>query len=312
MISASVEPAQEKKQLVISSHNLRLCLFALALVGITAYFAVTGFSYYVTPVPERPFHAAHQRLRPGGVIGIRLGISALLMFFFIYLYPLRKKLKFLRFMGSTKHILDYHIILGLCAPIWVAMHSAFKFRGIAGVAFWIMLCVVISGIVGRYLYSQIPRSRKDSEFTLVELEHLRMEAALQLENFEMESGPDGSPLFAPIDRERVRRMSLFSAAWHMILLDLRRPFHIAALRRQNLSAVERLTTLGGFLASSHADLERVMQVARKQSWLSAKIVFLDRASQMFQLWHVVHRPFSYGFVFLAVLHITLVWAMGFL
>jgi hypothetical protein len=311
VISASVEAIQQKKQLV-NSHKLRLCLFSLVLVGITAYFAVTGFSYYITPIADRPFHVAHQRLRPGGAIGVRLGISALVMFCVIYLYPLRKKLKFLRFMGSTKHVLDYHILLGLCAPIWVAMHSAFKFRGIAGVSFWIMLCVVVSGIVGRYLYSQIPRSRKDMEFSLIELEHLRMETALQLQNVDIESGPEWDRLFTPIDRDRVRRMSLVSALWHILLLDIRRPFHIAALRRQNLSPLERFATLGGFLASSRADLERIMQVARKESWLSAKIIFLDRASQMFHLWHVVHRPFSYGFVLLAILHIGLVTAMGFL
>jgi hypothetical protein len=36
----------------------------------------------------------------------------------------------------------------------------------------------------------------------------------------------------------------------------------------------------------------------RQSWLTAKICFLDRAGQIFKMWHVVHRPFSSAFLLL--------------
>ena len=49
------------------------------------------------------------------------------------------------------------MIAGITAPIVIAYHASFKFRGIAGVAFWIMLAVAISGVIGRYLYAQIPQ-----------------------------------------------------------------------------------------------------------------------------------------------------------
>ena len=47
-----------------------------------------------------------------------------------------------------------------------------------------------------------------------------------------------------------------------------------------LSPWELVRTLGGLLASSHPDLERVVAAARRQSWLTAKICFLDRAGQL--------------------------------
>ena len=53
-------------------------------------------------------------------------------------------------------------------------------------------------------------------------------------------------------------------------------------------------------------------LARRQSWLTAKICFLDRAGQIFKMWHVVHRPFSYAFLLLLAIHIGMAVWMGFL
>jgi hypothetical protein len=294
-----------------NAHKIWVVLFAVALFGIAAWVSVRGFDYYRLPVSDRAFHPAHAEFRPAGSTGIRLGLFATLLFVAIYLYPLRKKLKILRFLGSTKNILDFHIVMGLAAPFIVALHSAFKFHGLAGMAFWIMLAVVLSGIIGRYLYAQIPRSRKDTEFSLAELEQMRTELSAQLEDQNLAGLPEWETFMTPMARESVRQMSLAGALFHMLTLDIRRPFQVAALRRGNLSVGERFLTLGGFFASSHPDLEQTIGLARKQSWLSAKIFFLDRAAQIFQLWHVIHRPFSYAFLVLVMLHIGMVMAMGF-
>src|SRR5258705_9310828 len=37
---------------------------------------------------------------------------------------------------------------------------------------------------------------------------------------------------------------------------------------------------------------------------------LFRSQKIFQLWHVVHRPFSYAFAILAILHIGIALFMG--
>jgi hypothetical protein len=58
-------------------------------------------------------------------------------------------------------------------------------------------------------------------------------------------------------------------------------------------------------------LERALRVAQKQAALSKSILFLSRTQQVFQLWHVVHRPFSYEFAILAILHIGIALFMGY-
>lgn len=106
-------------------------------------------------------------------------------------------------------------------------------------------------------------------------------------------------------------MPLVTVLWTLLLMDLKRPLLVSSLRRRVLSAGERILTLGGLLASGHRELELVIANARRQARLRTKIAFLDRIRQMFNLWHVVHRPFSVSFVILVVVHIGVVVTMGY-
>lgn len=296
----------------VTAHRFWVTVLALILFGLIAWVTVRGFDYYRRPLSDRAFHPDHAAFRPAGTMGIRLGLLACLLFVAIYLYPLRKKWKFLRFLGSTKNVLDFHIVMGLAVAPIVALHSAFKFGGVAGMAFWIMLAVVASGVIGRYLYAQIPRTRKDTEFSFVELDQMRIELAAELEFQNFDGLPEWEHFISQIHRASAKRLSLVGALFHMLALDIRRPFQVAALRRRNLGFGSRLVTLGGLFKSNHKELEDTIALAKQQSWLSAKIFFLDRAAQIFQLWHVIHRPFSYAFLVLAILHIGLVIYMGFI
>jgi hypothetical protein len=110
----------------------------------------------------------------------------------------------------------------------------------------------------------------------------------------------------------MEQASLVHALAAMMWMDIARPFRVAALRRRSTeSFVEKLRTAGGLLPSRNKGLEETVRLVRRQSWLLAKMAFLGRTHQVFQLWHVVHRPFSYSFAVLAVIHITLVLLLGY-
>jgi len=51
-----------------------------------------------------------------GTIGINLGMVGVLMFFLIYLYPLRKN-GMARPHGQLPHWLDFHVVLGTARPL---------------------------------------------------------------------------------------------------------------------------------------------------------------------------------------------------
>jgi hypothetical protein len=303
--------AARKKSGPVTLHGIAVTALACGLTMIFLYGLFHGLSYYLLALTDRPFHPLHRQLRPAGPAGIGFGIFSTALFAAIYIYPLRKKWPWLRKIGTTRHWLDFHIVMGLAAPLLTALHSAFKFGGLAGMAYWIMFAVVVSGIVGRYLYAQIPRSRKDAELSLAELQKMNAQLGESLLEQRLIAEAVWRPLVTPIDRQEALRMPLGTALVRMLALDLQRPFRMAALRRPALSRAERVWTLGGLLASGHPDLERVIALARRQSWLAAKICFLDRAGQIFKMWHVVHRPFSYAFLLLLAVHIGMAIWMGF-
>ena len=193
----------------------------------------------------------------------------------------------------------------------IAFHSSFKFRGFAGVAFWIMLAVSLSGIVGRYLYAQIPHSLDAAELSLRELQAMQAQLAQKLSHEQLLPEADLRSLLRLPSPERVQKLSLLTALLYMMALDAGRFFRVAKLRRHALDWNARLRTLGGFLPTRHADLERAIATARAETATAKRVLFLSQARQVFHLWHVVHKPFSYTFALLALIHVGLVVAMGY-
>lgn len=292
-------------------HRFWLHLAAWAAVLASLLLGVYGFNYYTLDAAHRALSPKYDLLRPGGTIGIRLGITGAVMFLVIFLYALRKRWRWLGRIGSTKHWLDFHIVLGLTAPVIITFHSSFKFGGIAGVAYWIMIVVALSGIVGRYIYAQIPRSIGSAEMSFKEFEELSQALSRRLATQTLVAARDLAPLFRSADARAAQAMSTTRMLTVMLAGDLSHMFVIWSLRRKALGFFGAIYTLGGILPSRRKELEDVIECAKKQASLSMRIVFLSRTRELFRLWHVVHRPFSYTFAVLVCIHITVALLFGF-
>ena len=55
------------------------------------------------------------------------------------------------------------MVTGLVGPYMVLLHTAMSFSGLAGLTMLLTLVVVASGVVGRYLYTRVPRSVQGPE-----------------------------------------------------------------------------------------------------------------------------------------------------
>jgi hypothetical protein len=73
------------------------------------------------------------------------------------LYSLRKRSRSVRW-GRMSGWLQFHIFTGLVGPYMVLLHTSWKFNGIAGVTTLFTVIIVISGFVGRYIFTRIPRT----------------------------------------------------------------------------------------------------------------------------------------------------------
>ena len=292
-------------------HKLGVRLFTLLYVLVIVWAAAYGFDYYRLPLAERAFHPLNHQLRPSGPVGIRLAILGVITFFGIYIYPFRKRWKWLARIGKTRNWLDVHVVMGTAAPVLITFHAAFRMHGLAGTAYWIMLVVTASGFVGRYLYAQIPRRLNAAELTLQEMHSMAAELAEELQNQSLVSAEELEPLLAVPSKQDVERRSVPSALLLMFMCDLTRPFHAARVRRRAVAGLGRIRTIWGLLPSNQANLEKVIDLARQRSWMATKLSFMAKTQQVFHLWHVVHRPFSISFAILAIVHICVALTMGY-
>ena len=308
---ASVPSAIMVREDAERGHRLRVLLSWLVALAVVLVIAGYGFNYYTLSSIERPLSPKHDFLKPSGTIGIKLGMFGVLLFFLIYLYPLRKKWGWLARQGNSRHWLDFHVVLGATAPMIIAFHASFKFGNIAGMAFWSMLCVTLSGFVGRYLYAQVPRNLNAAELSMKEMQETEDNLRQELASQRMIFGVRMEALYDLPTPDDVEHMPMILALLYMILIDLRRPFQTSLLRLQAAGFGAWLISFFGLRRTADPKLERGIEVARRQAGLSKRILFLQRTQQVFNLWHVVHRPFSYAFAILAIVHIGLVLYMGY-
>jgi hypothetical protein len=293
------------------SHNVRVAIAAAAAFVLVAVIAGYGANYYILPLGERPYSDKYELLKPGGAIGLKLGIFGTFLFFIIFLYAFRKIIPWLGRYGTAKHWMDFHVICGITAPILIAFHASFKFRGIAGVAFWIMVLVAISGFIGRYLYAQIPRSLTAAELSLTDLRQSEQELSDALLGQAFYSSEQLSRALHVPSPEHIKHIGALRAVGEMIVLDFELPFRVAGLRRASSGFGTKLLTMGGLLSSGRTEIEHIVRLVRQKRSLAKKVVFLGQSQKLLHLWHVIHRPFSYAFAVLAILHIVVVLGLGF-
>ena len=125
--------------------NRELWLAFLAGVLITAlYLLVMFFTKEIPPASELFGHGI-------GVIGF------IFMLMTETLYSLRKRSRSVRW-GRMSNWLQFHIFTGLVGPYMVLLHTSWKFNGLAGVTTLFTIVIVISGFIGRYIFTRIPRT----------------------------------------------------------------------------------------------------------------------------------------------------------
>jgi len=94
----------------------------------------------------------------GELFGHGMGILGfVLMLMTETLYSLRKRSRSVKW-GKMSMWLQLHIFTGLVGPYMVLLHSSWKFNGIAGATTLLTIIIVLSGFIGRYIFTRIPRT----------------------------------------------------------------------------------------------------------------------------------------------------------
>lgn len=271
-------------------------------VGLTLLATFAGAGYYFAPMAERVRSPLHPWLRPSGYVGQSAGILSLLIFLFLWLYPLRKRFRRLAFTGSMARWLDVHVALALVLPFIAAIHASWRFEGIIGLGFLSMMIVWASGIAGRYLYVHIPRSATGLELSAEEIAEERRGLLEEL------AGVCGLPAaqveaLLRSDPFPCDGLGFWQTAVRMVRDDLERWRAARRLRRACAAQM-------GTGRVDRRQLGRVLALARREMSLTQQARMLEASQRIFRFWHVVHRPFAIAALAAVLVHVGVVVAMG--
>ncbi len=273
---------------------LPLTLFMTALTIIN----LAGASYYFAPTTARPRHPFHAFLKPSGTVGQTAGILAFVIFVFLWLYPLRKKVRSLAWTGTLARWLDVHVTTAIGLPLLLTIHAAWRADGVIGLGFGAMLVVCASGVIGRYLYVRIPRARSGVEMTRDELSTLRstlideIAAGLKLPVTEVTKA-----LTPP---ERARATSVLQVLERLLLDDIRRVKRTRQLSREWASRP----------GADPRAIAKVVKLASREMALADQASMLDATQRVFRYWHIAHMPFALTALVAVTIHVVVVIAMG--
>jgi hypothetical protein len=132
-----------------------LVLLVLSALAYALWHVGEGF--YLADLQSRVEHPAYESLRPGGVVGHGYGIFGTILILTNLLYLARRRLAAWS-LGSMAAWLNLHVLTGLVGTLLILFHSAFQFRTPIALVTAISLgIVVLTGVVGRYLYALTPR-----------------------------------------------------------------------------------------------------------------------------------------------------------
>lgn len=270
------------------------------VVFVTLVLAFEGYSYYSTSLEERFYHPDHNNFKPSGIFGHGLGIvGTLLILIGVFSYIARKRYKSLARFGRLKYWLEFHIFLCTLGPIMVLFHTAFKFGGLVSISFWSMVAVVASGVIGRFIYIQIPRTIEGRELSLSEVKEMKgnvgevLKGAYQLDeagmNFLLES--------TKVRTRAGREGALLTRIINKYFED-----------RKTIRIVKKILR-GNNLPNDH--VIRVTQLIKSEISLNNRIERLLTMQKLFKYWHVAHLPFAIIMLIIMVVHVAVTLAFGY-
>lgn len=274
--------------------HAKTIVYAVSLLILLLLF-IDGFSYYQTPFNERPHHADYRTLRPAGSRGLLFGIVGASMMVLMLGYTFRKRIQGLSRWGSLSYWLDVHIYFGVIGPLCIVLHTSFKVQGVVAVAFWSMVCVAVSGVLGRYLYSQIPRNLRGDQMTLEEISQSRDRLRGVLRD---DFGLSDS---AVAHLEKSRGVASDESAWRVLIW-------IALDDVKRIFTREKSAGLGRDSGKSHAQISELNLVVGQMTLLDRRIQVWHQMQRLFHYWHVFHKPFAIIMYVVMGIHIVVaVW-----
>jgi len=281
------------------AHKIYIIVFGLIITLTIIYLSYSGFSYYNTSLEERFFQPDHSQLKPSGAIGHGMGIiGSLLIIIGVFSYMARKRNRTLMRLGILKHWLEFHIFLCTLGPVMILFHTAFKFGGLVAISFWSMVAVFLSGIIGRFIYLQIPRSIEGRELSLNEIKDLKSDVS-EILNSSYKIDEESHKTIVESTKKKVE-----------IYND---NFFIRTFKsyKDDLTTLRKVKTILKKNQFPKDQYKQIIQLVKNEISINRRIDRLVTMQNLFKYWHVAHLPFALVMLVIMTVHVIVTLVFGF-
>ncbi len=281
------------------AHKIFLAFLFFTTFTAVISVGIRGFSYYTTAVPQRPFLPEYNTMKPSGNYSHGLGIiGASMIIIGVSTYSTRKRVRKLWELGKLSRWLEFHIFLCLLGPILVVYHTTFKAGGIAAISLWCMISVAMSGMIGRFLYVQIPRNIKGSELSQQEIG-----GEMDRLTTELESSPLGGELLKTIDASfaSIPKPEKLIATFGLLFRLQKIKFDV----RRSVRSMIAQSHIG------HEQARSLFRLASARTTLMQKTVLLSQVEKLFFYWHAIHLPFTVIMFVTLAAHVLVTMMLGY-
>ncbi len=205
-------------------------------------------------------------------------------------YLLQRRFGWFTKTATNQFWLDVHIMTGIVGPLFILLHSALRLTTWVSIPFWSMTAVVVSGLIGRYLYTLVPSLTSRHDLAILENRRAVTELAA-------DHPAAGDYAYQIMEREAARSEGSWEIGLVPLLMwvmtdDLRRMW----ARRRDRRALRKLAprVIARRIASR---IDRVVFYERRKE-------LAPRSKALLRSWKRVHIPFSMVLLVTMLLHIA--------
>lgn len=241
-------------------------------------------------------------------LGYNLGIVGSVMMLLLLLYPVRKKARFMKDWGEVRHWFKIHKVFGIVGPILVLFHANFKLHAVnSNVALFSMLLVVLSGLLGRYIYVKIHFRHYGQRLSVQELQR-----EFGISKAEMDDEVTISPrvkdeLHNFEQSELAPTRGVLQTCWRLVSLGRRVAWVQRKALRHLREDMNEQARRGELLpAMINLRLRHDRELIHEYLLAVKRVSEYGVYCRVFSWWHILHIPLFAMLVVTAIVHVIAV------
>jgi len=160
--------------------------------------------------------------------------------------------------------------------------------------------VVLSGVVGRFIYLQIPRTIQGQELSISEMNAEKEKLASKVRRVLSEDSSTYSEFERISSADHYKSFKLTTAIGFFVWEH----FNV----RRVMKSMKKRTKLLGL---QKGEQDELLKAAKSEIVIARRIALLRTSQKLFHMWHIFHLPFAIAMFVIMVIHVLVTIIFGY-